>query len=232
MTLPRQDEFIDIHTHGARSTPGIFIVRNLMAHEDEVPVEMAGTAFTAGIHPWHLDDVTLGGQLGFIRKAAEEKRIIAIGEAGFDRLRGAGYELQKRAFDGQISIAESYSLPVVIHCVKAWDVLLEAHKKLKPATPWLVHGFRGKKELAGQLLSRGMYISFWFDFIIRGESSELVRSLPADRIFFETDGAGIDIISIYRKVADDLGVTPAELKTRVYNNFIDLFTRGRRPDPD
>ena len=67
--------------------------------------------------------------------------------------------------------------------------------------PWLIHGFRGNVELAKQLLSKGMYLSFWFDFIIRPESSKLVRSLPKERIFLETDGADVDIRTIYEKVA-------------------------------
>ena len=67
--------------------------------------------------------------------------------------------------------------------------------------PWLIHGFRGNIELAQQLISKGMYLSFWFDFVIRPESSELLRSLPKDRIFLETDGADVDIRDIYKKVA-------------------------------
>ena len=98
--------------------------------------------------------------------------------------------------------------PLVIHCVKAWDELLASHRNLKPETPWLVHGFRGKKELAlQQLLSKGMYLSFWFDFVLRPESAELLRFLPKERIFLETDGADVDIKDIYNKVANDLGIT-------------------------
>jgi len=47
------------------------------------------------------------------------------------------------------------------------DELLSEHRKLRPSTPWLVHGFRGKKELAMQLISKGMYLFIlWFDFIV------------------------------------------------------------------
>jgi Tat protein secretion system quality control protein TatD with DNase activity len=52
-----------------------------------------------------------------------------------------------------------------------------------------------------------MYISFWFDFVARPESSELLKSLPPERIFLETDGAGVDIRNIYTKVAADFGMT-------------------------
>jgi Tat protein secretion system quality control protein TatD with DNase activity len=86
---------------------------------------------------------------------------------------------------------------------------------------WLVHGFRGKEWL--QLIKRGMYLSFWFDFVMRPESAELLRFLPNDRIFLETDGADVDIRDIYRKVSIDLGMDVNELKRIFINNFNALF---------
>jgi TatD DNase family protein len=89
-----------------------------------------------------------------------------------------------------------------------------------------VHGFRGKKELAMQLISRNMYLSFWFDFIVRPESSELVRSLPREKIFIESDGAGVNIRDLYNKVATDLGLEPEQLKAQVLKNFKQFFNLG------
>ncbi len=91
--------------------------------------------------------------------------------------------------------------------------------------PWLVHGFRGNVELATQLLSKGMYLSFWFDFILRPESSGLLKKLPLNKIFLETDGADVDIRDIYSKVANDLDLSVDELKSIILNNFNDFFNR-------
>ena len=120
-------------------------------------------------------------------------------------------------------IAEEQNKPVVIHCVRAWDELMLAHKRLKPSKPWMVHGFRGNRELAAQLISKNMFLSFWFDFIIRPEAAKLIKSLPAERIFLETDGSGVDIKDIYRKVSTDLEVTVDKLKEIIYKNFIEYF---------
>jgi TatD DNase family protein len=68
-----------------------------------------------------------------------------------------------------------------------------------------------------------MYISFWFDFIIRPESRDLLRTLPVDRIFLETDGSGAGIMSIYEKVSDDLGLKTEQLKNQIYSNFMNFF---------
>jgi hypothetical protein len=38
--------------------------------------------------------------------------------------------------------------------------------------------------LANQLLSKGMYLSFWFDFALRPESGKLLRHLPVRQDYF------------------------------------------------
>ncbi len=223
MNLPYPGDFIDIHTHDSGPSSGIFRVEILMAHEAKYPVEQEGIIYAAGIHPWNLTEGNRHMLMAFMNDVAGHPSVIAVGEAGFDKLKGPAMNLQREVFDEQMKIAEQLGKPVVIHCVKAWDELLAAHKRLKPSTNWLVHGFRGKKELALQLISRGMYISIWFEFALRPESAELIRSIPRERLFLETDGADIDIRDIYTKVAADLYISPDELKTIIYNNFMRFF---------
>jgi TatD DNase family protein len=224
MNHPTPGDYIDIHTHGATPAQGIFSVEVLMAHEGKLPADGQGIAYTAGVHPWFLNEKDHDIQLSFVTERAAERNIIAIGEAGFDRLKGPDAELQKRTFEEQVSLAGKYELPMVIHCVKAWEELLAEHSRLKPEMPWLIHGFRGKIELALQLISRGMYLSFWFDFVTRPEATSLIRSLPVDHIFLETDGSGTDIRNIYNKVSDDLGLTIEELKSQIFSNYNSFLT--------
>lgn len=223
MSFPQQNDFIDIHTHGAVPAPGIFSVETLMAHEERIPVESAGLAYTSGIHPWNLNDQNHDRLLSYVEKTAPSESVIAIGEAGFDKIKGPAMDLQQRTFEEQVRIAERLRKPVVIHCVRAWEELMAEHKKLKPAMPWLVHGFRGKPELGMQLISKGLYLSFWFGYILKPESASLINSLPKDRIFLETDGADVDIRDIYNKVSSDLGITTDELKKIILNNYKTFF---------
>jgi TatD DNase family protein len=226
MNSPEKGDYIDIHTHDSKPDKGIFAVENIMAHENLQPETISAKAFTAGIHPWHLNENNREQLLEYVRKVAESSNLIAFGEAGFDKLRGPSMELQKSTFEEQLKIAGENHKPVIIHCVRAWDELLTAHRNLKPEKPWLVHGFRGKKELALQLIKRGMYLSFWFDFVLRPESADLLRSLPKDRIFLETDGADVDIKEIYRKVSGDLEINLDDLKNTILNNFNLLFNKS------
>jgi TatD DNase family protein len=223
MYLPQNSDYIDIHVHGGAPARGIFLLESLMAHEGKLPSEVQGIAYTFGIHPWFLNEQNHKQLLASVENSARHPGIIAIGEAGFDRLRGPAPELQRKVFEEQITISEELNKPVVIHCVRCWDELLSVHKKLKPKMPWLIHGFRGNVELASQLLSKGMYLSFWFDFVLRPESANLLRALPEDRIFLETDGADVDIRDIYKKVSDDKGITIEELKRMILSNYKEFF---------
>ena len=219
MYFPQNGDFIDIHVHGGTPSSGIFILESLMAHESKIPAAIAGVAFTYGIHPWFLNESNYKQLIISVESLISHPDIIAIGEAGFDRLRGPSPELQRRAFEDQIIISEKIRKPVVVHCVRAWDELLAVHKKLKPEMSWLIHGYRGNVKLATQLISKGMYLSFWFDFVLRPGSGDLLRHLPTDRILLETDGADVDIKNIYDKVASDLDLSVDELKSIILKNF-------------
>ncbi|HEX2977163.1 MAG TPA: TatD family hydrolase, partial [Bacteroidales bacterium] len=157
-------------------------------------------------------------------KMANNPLVIAIGEAGFDKLKGPSFELQRKVFRMQVELSESLKKPLIIHCVRAWEELLSVHKEMRPEMPWMIHGFRGKIKLAEQLLSKGFYLSLWFEFVLRPESSDLIRALPQNRIFLETDGADVDIRDIYLKVSDDINLPLIDLKKTIYSNFIDFFS--------
>ena len=223
MHFPQAGDYIDIHVHDGKPSAGLFILESLMAHEEKMPEAMSGVSYTYGIHPWFLNEENHKQLLLSVEKTVCHPEVIAVGEAGFDRLKGPSAELQRKVFEEQVIISEEIKKPVIIHCVRSWDELLAAKKKLKPRMPWLIHGFRGNQELAGQLLSKGMYLSFWFEFVLRPESGNLLRNMPNDRFFLETDGADVDIRSIYQKVATDRNQNVDDLKSDILNNYKAFF---------
>jgi TatD DNase family protein len=223
MNIPQPGDYIDIHIHGGVPAAGIFILESLMAHEDKLPSTITGVAYTFGIHPWFLNENNYNQLLNKVYNSIDNPTVMAVGEAGFDRLRGPSSELQLLVFEKQAVLAEKIRKPLIIHCVRAWDELLSEHKKLKPQMPWMIHGFRGSIKLAEQLLSKGIYLSVWFNFALRPESADLLRSIPRDRIFLETDGADVDIKDIYSKVSNDLGISVDELKNIIHSNFEKFF---------
>ncbi|HDZ40708.1 MAG TPA: hydrolase TatD [Bacteroidetes bacterium] len=223
MRGPGKYDFINIHDHGADPHKGVFTIDNIMVHEDRYPGELEGIAFSCGAHPWHLEKDKMEAQLNKVREYASLETVIALGEAGFDRLRGPESQVQEKVFRAHVAISEEKRKPLFIHCVKAWDELLKCHKEMKPEMNWIIHGFKGKPELAAQLLDRGFYLSPWVEWAIRPESTSTLKSIPPDRLFLETDGFDIGIEPVYRVVAEHLRVDMQTLKRQLWENFCSLF---------
>lgn len=172
--------------------------------------------FSCGIHPWYSEDAE--PQLKFLKEVADDYRIVAIGEAGFDKLKGPSLSLQEYIFEQQINLSENLKKPLIIHCVKAWDELLHMHKKHKPVQKWIIHGYRGKPELTRQLLAHGFLFSVGDRFNDRS-----LREIPLDRLFCETDVTDITIEEVYNQVADTLDIPVEILASYIEDNVKRVF---------
>lgn len=153
------DSFEDIHTH--RPDCGPEAVRSLRAGLEEMPPAAQGGFYSLGLHPWDTEHgKEFGGILDYIRDtAAKDARVVAIGECGLDKHRGASPETQDKIFEAQAEIARQLGLPLIIHCVGAIDRLLRLRKS-HPQGRWILHGFRGAPATARQLLGAGIELSF------------------------------------------------------------------------
>ena len=164
----------DIHTHDKSRTDAII---NIYPHEQ--PIE--GAYHSVGIHPWHtsnVDDETITR----LQSLAALPQVLAIGETGLDALKGASIEFQTEIFRLHVSLSEQYQKPLIIHCVKAFNEIIALKKELRPTMPWIIHGFRGKPQLATQLLNNGFYISLGKHF-----NPDTAAIIPHDRLFHESD---------------------------------------------
>ena len=175
--------FMDFHTHNLNAAPGSAII-NLPECALLQPGQfdlVAGSLYSVGIHPWWTEDDLFSLFLG-LEFWVNHSQIVALGECGLDKLRGASMSVQEFWFERQVLMAEDLHLPVTVHCVKAFDRLLSIHKRLRPCMQWTVHGFRGKPDLAKQLLSAGMNLSFGKHF-----NAESFALTPPERRYRETD---------------------------------------------
>lgn len=182
---------MDFHTHDLHTPPGAGIVclprEVLVTPQAFSPTP--GALYAAGIHPWWTDTLcdaaTLARYLAHLDKLAAHPQVVQIGECGLDALRGAPLDVQRSIFDAQIAISEARHKPVTIHCVRAFDRLLQAHKQLRPTQQWTIHGFRGKPALARQLLAAGFDLSFGPQ-----HNAESYAITPPHRRHDETDAPG------------------------------------------
>lgn len=222
----RKMQYIDIHTHAAvpQARENCISFYNKIIGQDPPGGLSLVEPSSAGIHPWFIrPDETDGSLLGQLQEIAGRPEVRMIGEAGLDKRRGARPERQLYLFKQQALLAEELRKPLVIHCVKAWDELLALRKKLRPLSPWLVHGFRGKRESAGQLLKENILLSFGGQF----QPAALQAAWP-DRLFLETDDSGLDIREIYERAAAALSV-PAEALAEQIRKNLSLLLGGRYP---
>ncbi|MFT4072840.1 MAG: TatD family hydrolase [Dysgonamonadaceae bacterium] len=172
--------------------------------------------FTCGIHPWHSEDAE--AQLAFLEEIAAHPLIVAIGEAGLDKLKGPELDVQKVVFERHIRLSEKLQKPLIVHCVKAWDELIALQKEYRPSQPWIIHGFRGKPELTKQLVHLGFYFTIGERF-----NEEGIRMIPLHRMFCETDESEIPILEIYKSVAASLDIDPEDLAGSIENNVKRFF---------
>lgn len=209
--------FLDIHAHTeARNDESVLRVQNLNPGEAIRP----DTCVSMGLHPWYVDE-NYGEQLTLLRESLSRQEVVALGECGLDKACRTPYELQRVAFAEQIALSESHELPLMLHVVRAWDDLLAMRKEAKPAQPWIVHGFRGGKELAEQLIRARLFLSFGCRF----EPDALRLAYRLGAALIETDESVIDIRVHYYEVAQIIGCPLQELQRHAVALGIGLFPR-------
>ncbi len=214
--------YIDIHSHPQKTdAPIAFQVRNI-SYPEPVPEHDGKCIFSLGLHPWHTLRVAWHTD-EFIR-IAQRPEVIAIGEAGLDRMRGAAMDIQTGCFMDQVRIAGELNKPLIIHCVRAWEEIIAIKIKSKPSIPWVIHGFRGRPELASQLVRHGFHLSFGEALLDQGrQAAESFRITPASRLFLETDDSDMSIVEIYAEAAAIRQISIDELKVAISTNFTSIF---------
>lgn len=174
--------------------------------------------FSIGLHPWFINDDTLEDDLPKIANLAKRPNCAAIGECGLDRLKGPDLTIQKKVFSRQLEIANSAKKPVVIHCVRAFPELLGVKKELKATTPWIIHGFNSNLETAMQLLKHDVFISFGVSLFESEKLRKVIKAVPINRLFLETDESEIPIENLYQLAAELKKISLAELQQQLAIN--------------
>lgn len=170
--------FDDIHTHGHTGSSVICSIEPT----EEMTGDYGSAWYSVGIYPWSTAAEVPDALFRRLEALAGDCRVVAVGEAGLDALRGGPAERQELVFERQAAIAEKVGKPLIVHCVRRYGRLMELHKAFSPRQLWIVHGFRGKPELARQLAAAGIGISL-------GEPRPDIEAVvPPALLFRETDG--------------------------------------------
>ncbi len=209
----------DIHTHQTKKpcTEETKIIA-IDLHELMPSAKASNIYYSVGLHPWDLDI----NSMPTIQKYAEKQEVIAIGETGLDKPKTKNPEefiLQQEFFKAHAELSETTKKPLIIHCVKAWDELLDIKKDVKPSMPWIIHGFRGKEIQAIQLINAGFHLSFGAHY----NRAALETAWENGRLFAETDDGNRSIQLIYRQIAQDLNIKEEALSEKIKEVFNECF---------
>ena len=206
---------LDIHTHHLSEAPSNAVLNCEIKNQ---PIPNNAFYISVSIHPWQLTYDNSQLQLEWLLTTLTDKRVIAIGEVGLDKLCTTPFDLQNNIFCNIIDIASQYNLPLIIHAVKTTNELIMLKKQIQPKNAWIIHGFRGKKELAKSLIEQGFYLSFGERY-----NPQSLQSTPVDRLLFETDESTININYLYEQAAILRGVTINQLKRTTQETMNKIF---------
>lgn len=208
-------QLLDIHTH---HLPLHSAEQAIFNYFPEMLVAQLPTYCSVGIHPWYLTPDNLQAKWDWFLLAVHHPNVLAIGEAGLDKTVDVPFALQLEVFERQIELSEVMELPLIIHCVRAANEIVELKKRIQPHMPWIIHGFRGKKEQALQYIRHGIFLSFGEKY-----QEEALRAVPVDRLFLETDESAIEINLLYEQAATIRSLSAESFTMQIQQNINEVF---------
>lgn len=144
-----------------------------------------------GIHPLYDGNVS---ELEELYHKYNNEKIVGIGEAGIDT--NGNVDTQINKFINSIKLANKLKLPLIIHActtrnssINANRLCIEILKKYRPIYGFVFHFFQPDLEVLDDIIKLGGYVSVGSNILkaTAKKSLEVVRTVPIDRLFIETD---------------------------------------------
>jgi len=152
----------------------------------------------------------------FYKNLAQDKKVVAVGECGLDyavfarkqserpqkrasaeALREGGLpsekeikNKQKEIFLKQLKLSVEIKKPIMIHCRKAFDDLIQilnSNSQFLNTPPGIIHFFTGTIDDAKKLLEMGFYFTFGGLITYNRQFDEIIKFIPLEKILLETD---------------------------------------------
>ncbi|MDC0948509.1 TatD family hydrolase [Gammaproteobacteria bacterium] len=120
---------------------------------------------------------------------------LAIGEIGLDFfVADADRERQLILLDAQLAIAEQAGLPVILHCRKAHDLLLQRMKRFN-LVGGIAHAFNGSFQQATRFIDAGFHLGYggMLTYPRSRRIRDTAKRLPLDAIVLETDAPDMTV---------------------------------------
>ncbi|KAL5717577.1 hypothetical protein ACHQM5_010559 [Ranunculus cassubicifolius] len=207
-----------------------------------------------GLHPWFVANRT-ANWFTTLKGYFDSTPNATVGEIGLDKgspARINEFEDQVEVFRPQLELAKELKKTVTIHCVSAFDDLLEIMQSVGhlPAGA-ILHSYLGSAEMVAPLAKLGAYFTIsghTMNFLSREKAKKMLKAVPTDRLLLETDSPDAlpswDVDSLHWVPGDDsktlnqpanihnvlsfaasmLEISEAELAKITYKNAMRLFS--------
>ena len=198
---------------------------------------------SVGIHPHEAEKHADLGEEALL-EAAENPRVIGIGETGLDYYyEHSNRETQQALFRTHIAVARATGLPLIVHTRDAEEdtAAILTEEMGKGAFPALIHCFTASSDFAQTVLGLGLTISLSgiVTFKNAKDLQAVASKLPEDRLLVETDSPFLAPVphrgqtcepaytaDTARFVASLRDVAPERLAESTTRNFFALFTKA------
>jgi TatD DNase family protein len=169
------------------------------------------------------------------------EKVVAVGETGLDFFRNLSLrQSQEKAFRAHIKLAIEYDLPLIIHDRDAHEEIFDILKEYSANKNFrgVIHCFTGNTDFALRCVDLGFYISYTgiITFPNAKGLQDVVREIPIDKIFIETDSPFLApqdkrgkenypgyVKYIAQKIAELKNMTLEEVATVTSENAEDFF---------
>lgn len=211
--------YFDVHTHTPNNDQKETVsILNIHKNFQSIP---SGRFVSLGIHPWYLDQ-SIEEQLAILKSLAHLPQVWAIGECGIDNNLTIDHTHQANVFQAQIDVAKTVSKPLIIHCVRAFQEVLNLLNG--NTTPVIFHGINNKATVIKPIISEGHFLSFGKSLL--KPSPRIIESLnitPLNKLLLETDDSVATIKEIYSQAAEILNIEEKRLVLQIEDNFRSIF---------
>lgn len=192
-----------------------------------------------GLHPWYCKEYSLEFYEDFITDLILSKKIISIGECGFDLFNSdlkITENIQIECFKLCLKLANKFNLPLIIHNRKALELIYKFSKDLSKLKAIIFHSFSFSYNDALSILNKNInaYFSFGNSIFQSKKALFCVENLPLEKILLETDAPyqkrtfnsftnPLEIESIYTKVSEIRNISLENLSESIEKNFTKVF---------
>ena len=207
--------YINLHTHRKPQLAHERVLRNAFVPRVERIKEIQ-YGLSCGIHPW-LIKTDWKEQVERLEALATLPQVLAIGECGLDRVKGAEWNMQCEVLEAHILLANRCNKPLILHLVKTYSDILSLAKRIQ--VPWMLHGFKGNSTEAHQLIGKGARLSFGPRLQQEASLQQVFAALPLEHIYLETDVRPVRIDQHYAFAASLRNTSVEELQEGICLNF-------------